>query len=68
MNIAWALVILASIIFSNNAFAQDVSKIDSVDVGQNQLEITIVSEAGNSTVCADTEEGCYIPKKNIFAI
>ena len=67
MNIVWALVI-ASLIFTSNVFAQEVSKSDSVETEYN-LERVIIPATGSSIPgCEITEEGCYIPKKTITSI
>jgi len=68
MNIVWALVI-ASLIFSSYAFAQEISKSDSAETEHSQLELVIIPITGSSIPgCEITEEGCYIPKKTITSV
>jgi hypothetical protein len=61
--------LFVSVIFINDAFAQDIGSVGSKEAKQYPLEITIVPASGSgSSGCESLTEGCYIPKEATVAI
>ena len=66
----FALVVLVSVIFINDAFAQYMGNVGSKgETEQYPLKIIIVPALDSGTSgCEETVDGCYIPKKAIVSI
>ena len=66
----FALVVLVSVIFINDAFAQYMDNVGSKgETEQYPLEVIIVPALDSGTSgCEGTVDGCYIPKKATVSI